>query len=209
MSRWVTHPFLIGVYPILSVYAQNASETPARELNLPIAIVLAATAVLWLALGLLLRDARKAGLLVSLGLVLFFTVSILPEAVDGVASYLSGYWVPREVHIRPPLVVVPEIGLFAALGYLAFAKLKDLRGLTSFLNVFALVLVALPASRSLIARGGAAGEGREGVALATASNPGRLPDIYYIILDGYARSDVMEEYFGFDNAPFLERLERK
>ena len=81
--------------------------------------------------------------------------------------------------------------------------------MTSFLNVFALVLVALPASGTLIARGGAVPGGREGVALATAPDPGRLPDIYYIILDGYARTDVMKEFFGFDNAPFLERLERK
>ena len=38
---------------------------------------------------------------------------------------------------------------------------------------------------------------------------GRRPDIYYIILDGYARSDVMSKLFGFDNEPFLKRLEQK
>ena len=36
----------------------------------------------------------------------------------------------------------------------------------------------------------------------------RLPDIYYIILDGYARSDVMKAFFDFDNSPFLDRLEK-
>ena len=35
------------------------------------------------------------------------------------------------------------------------------------------------------------------------------PDIYYIILDGYARSDVMQELFNFDNTGFLERLRHK
>ena len=35
------------------------------------------------------------------------------------------------------------------------------------------------------------------------------PAIYYIILDGYARSEVMRELFDFDNTAFLERLERK
>ena len=29
------------------------------------------------------------------------------------------------------------------------------------------------------------------------------PDIYYIILDGYARSDVMKSLFDFDNSGFL------
>jgi hypothetical protein len=49
------------------------------------------------------------------------------------------------------------------------------------------------------------------VAYALPSKPQtpRLPDIYYIILDGYARSDVMKELFQFDNKPFLEHLEQQ
>ena len=35
-----------------------------------------------------------------------------------------------------------------------------------------------------------------------------MPAIYYIILDGYARSEVMRA-FDFDNTAFLEWLERK
>ena len=35
------------------------------------------------------------------------------------------------------------------------------------------------------------------------------PDIYYIILDGYARQDVLQEIHGFDNGPFLAELHRR
>ena len=38
---------------------------------------------------------------------------------------------------------------------------------------------------------------------------GRRPDIYYIILDGYARHDVMKSHFDFDNSAFLEHLEAR
>ena len=34
-----------------------------------------------------------------------------------------------------------------------------------------------------------------------------LPDVYYIILDSYARDDVLEDTFGYDNTPFLSALE--
>jgi hypothetical protein len=34
-----------------------------------------------------------------------------------------------------------------------------------------------------------------------------FPDIYYITTDGYARADVLENYFNFDNTPFLTALE--
>jgi hypothetical protein len=35
------------------------------------------------------------------------------------------------------------------------------------------------------------------------------PDIYYIILDGYTRHDVLAERFGYDNSGFLEQLEER
>jgi hypothetical protein len=38
---------------------------------------------------------------------------------------------------------------------------------------------------------------------------GYNPDIYYIILDGYARADILEQIYGFDNAPFIGDLERR
>ena len=45
--------------------------------------------------------------------------------------------------------------------------------------------------------------------LAVQPEPAGLPDIYYIILDGYARHDVMKSFFDFDNTPFLDRLEKQ
>ncbi len=36
--------------------------------------------------------------------------------------------------------------------------------------------------------------------------PAELPDIYYIILDGYARADILRDYYDFDNTPFLQQL---
>jgi hypothetical protein len=35
------------------------------------------------------------------------------------------------------------------------------------------------------------------------------PDIYYIIVDGYARHDVLRDLYGIDNTLFLDRLEKK
>jgi hypothetical protein len=38
---------------------------------------------------------------------------------------------------------------------------------------------------------------------------GYNPDIYYIIVDGYARADVLREYYEFDNSEFLNGLEKR
>lgn len=37
----------------------------------------------------------------------------------------------------------------------------------------------------------------------------QLPDIYYIVLDGYAREDVLTELYNYDNSPFIRLLETK
>ena len=35
------------------------------------------------------------------------------------------------------------------------------------------------------------------------------PDIYYIVLDGYARSDILDELYLYDNFPFISYLDEK
>ena len=40
----------------------------------------------------------------------------------------------------------------------------------------------------------------------SAENP---PDVYYIILDGYTRADVLKDVFRYDNSPFLNELSKR
>src|SRR5690606_38291408 len=47
----------------------------------------------------------------------------------------------------------------------------------------------------------------EEYATLSEANSERLPDIYYIILDGYPRSDTLMEYFDYDNNEFDGFLE--
>jgi len=41
------------------------------------------------------------------------------------------------------------------------------------------------------------------------STPHRCPDIYYVILDGYGRADVLEEVYHHDNSGFLDDLAQR
>lgn len=43
--------------------------------------------------------------------------------------------------------------------------------------------------------------------LENISSSDSVPDIYYIVLDDYARSDVLKELFGYDNSKFVADLE--
>jgi hypothetical protein len=152
-----------------------------------------------------------------LALIVFDTITLGPACVDRSLERLTSFWVARDVHVWPPLVMGAEMLIAAGLAF-AVTRLKQTAAWTPALNLFACILLALPIasivrSRPLppvVTTDTADHKGDPPPAVATAHVvDGHRPDVYYIIMDGYARSDVMSELFGFDNEPFLQRLEQK
>lgn len=80
--------------------------------------------------------------------------------------------------------------------------------LTGGLNIAAAVLAAfvLIQSASNLAGSGGDAAAPAAVVVTPAAAPAATPDIYFILLDGYARSDILAQYYGFDNSPFLDDL---
>jgi len=211
-GRWVIHPFLFAIYPILVLSAQNAGEVRAGELPVLIGIAALAALACWLLLCLALRDVRMAGLITSAAAAMFATFGLVHTGCEYIASELGAWWVKAAYRVNPMAVVIVEVLLLAGLYRLLKVKIKDSRGATAFLNIFAMFLVLFPASILLMVKTPTiARPPRQPVAFAlpSRSDKPRMPDIYYIILDGYARSDVMKALFQFDNEPFLEHLEQK
>lgn len=206
-SPWVIHPWILAVVPVVSLFAANVHETLPRDLTAPVLIALGAVTGVWLILRLALRDAQRASLIAVLAVAVFFTIDQLDETYN---ALLNRFWVLRLEPYEPWPYVLPalELALFAGLVWWVFARLKRPNRLTSFLNLFAVIALIMPATEAwwaLAHRGPT--RGRQAPVLATNLAPERRPDIYYIILDAYARSDVMKELFGFDNTPFLRHLE--
>jgi hypothetical protein len=206
---WVLHPFLLATFPILSVYYHNVYELPFDVLIVPMGTALASTALVWLALWFWKRDSLRAGLCTSLLVGLFFGYESVRNSLEKGYGFLSGYWVYDELHI-PPLGMLALEGCLAILGFWAiFWRINRPLVFTKYLNAFALILVALPTVGVVSSRlREPVGIHRDGV-LPTLGKRGATPDIYFIVLDGYARSDVMKDLYGFDNGPFLDRLERR
>jgi hypothetical protein len=213
--RWIVYPPLLAPYPAIALYAQNARYTALFELAWPVALLMGASVVIWLVLAFITWEPAKAALLTVLATAVFATVATAPGWTDWWLTELSGYWVKKAVHVWPPLAVATELLVATGLAY-AVARLKKPAALTPSLNLFALILIAMPAYTIVRARAQQQVETSEAKGgflppgpVSSAHSDGRRPDIYYIILDGYARSDVMSRLFGFDNKPFLKRLEQK
>lgn len=218
----VWHPLLIGQIPLLTLWVGNRYEVGLAELVRPAAIVLGLSLVLWMLTAWAMKSLTRAALPVSVLLFGFFHFDII---VHLNSSLTRG--APNNIALLISAFVFLAIGVISTLGIVRIlARPRAIRICTSFLNVISiLVIAALLIQPARDATTGAAGDPTEagttstptipggwpaaGVAMHTTPRPARLPDVFYIILDGYARSDVLREIYDYDNRDFLDHLRKK
>ncbi|MBN2309811.1 MAG: hypothetical protein JXR94_12615, partial [Candidatus Hydrogenedentes bacterium] len=83
----------------------------------------------------------------------------------------------------------------------------DLRVATRSMNWFGGVLIGLYVAVFVINAGGRPADAPPPLDLGAApAGEAALPDIYLIALDGYARSDVLRDTFGYNNLPFEDAM---
>lgn len=209
-SRWVVHPFLIGVNPLLFLYAHNIHILPFSQVLLPAAVTLGTTLVLLLAAGNILKDFHKAGILVSLFLLLFFSYGYVYEAVGGLEASRSFF--------RHRVLLLMWLVFMGGGSYLIIRARSTLRPLTRILNTAGLFLVAtqlVSIAFFELGKKPSASNERAGsstwpqISVERGGITQTYPDIYYIILDEYAEASTLRNIYGYDNDDFLSYLRAK
>lgn len=200
------HPLLFGIVPVLSLLALNQREVRMIVGLRAVLISALLAGVLLVVARALCRDGKRAAIATTFLLVLFFSYGHVYNALKPVA--LSGVLIGRHRYLGPAWLGVALVGSWWIL-----RRLKDPAALNEALNVAALAALAFPLVQiiagqlaqsrlSAVETGFAAQEA--GLRVPAGDTP---PDIYYIVLDGYARDDVLMDVFGYDNAAFLEGLQ--
>lgn len=198
VRRWLLHPFLFGLYFVLTLAASNAGELKGwPDLAWPMSISLLLCAVFWILAYAWSRDGQKAALLCLLWFVAFSVYGYVAETLR-----LSGAL--RLIHAEAGLAGLFALSVFGP--SLAIRRTaRRLEPLNRYAAVVALCLVCYTTFRLY--------RGLEGDRAAQASLPlpavsGRgvaadaRPDIYVIVLDKYTGGEVLREHFGFDNGGF-------
>lgn len=198
----VYHPILLGLFPVLFLYARNVTEVRFKEIFLPLALIVLAVAVGLLVLTPVIRDRYKRGLVVSLFVGLFFSFGHAARLV--VFSRLLS---DTETFTPEHVVSGGFLAAFVIIAYLVLRCRCNLSGITRLLNQVFLSLLVIQivlAGYAWSTQGKAVDAAREPIAPVFAIET--PPDIYYIILDGYARSDVLKDIYDYDNSDFLREL---
>lgn len=206
-SPWITaYPLVFSLFPPLFFYAHNLAHFDLGVLWLPCLGSVGFAALLWALLYVRGRSAAPAALRAWLVLFAFFAAGRMALSLTGTPIRALGAEVDgsKAVWIGFALVVLTALRLPLP---------RDLGPVSTALALFSGLLVLLPLSRVVsaeIERARAAGEAPARLASAAAGAPGTgrgdRPHIFYLVLDGYAREDVLRDLYGHDNRGFLDGL---
>ena len=200
-KTFVFHPLLFGCLPILALVAYNIKQLDFLHTVRSIVVTLLVSIFVFILSVLLLRDRHKGGLLASLTLILVFTYGHVYDLLEN-GSLLG--------HHR--LLVLIWLAIFV-LGMLGIVKLKTkLDKLSTIFNLVSVLMAAVPIfliiKAEISPRQTPATNPSLDEIWQPASSPAGSPDVYFIVLDSYARSDMLETYHHYDNSAFVQSLQR-
>ena len=190
----IFYPICFALFPLLSIYSANLSLVPWRMMIRPVCVVTLATLAIWGLLSLVLRSVKRGAIATSAFVVCslmysrFYTFATAQDLPHG---YIFGTWIGLTII----LMVVFTL-------FWRWHKILNVLGVCLVLAASVQIVTGLQKAASHVA-------GR----VATTSSEGGTtkdrPDIIYIILDGYGRSDALKRALGYSNDTFIQGLEQR
>ncbi|GAA4322443.1 membrane protein insertase YidC [Flaviaesturariibacter amylovorans] len=205
---YLLFPLMLAMFPLLAFYFGNITEASFSSIALFIPAILAATLILLLLFQWILKDRVKAALLTSLVVVLFFSYGHLFQALA-----------ERGINLRHSLLLLAYGSVFVAVGWLLLKTRKKLDTASRivkmfsasifFVVLFQIILHDLKNLDSQQAGALANGNDIQSFKSEAVKDTAQHPDIYFLMMDGYANSNVLRKYHGYDNSPFENYLKTK
>jgi hypothetical protein len=195
-------PFLIALAFLLTPYAVNSYQMVLEDLLPPLLAIFALVLVLVGVLAWRVREVVTAGTVASLLLLcclsygpVTMVVSALLRSATDVATWKSFLAAWLFVSATAMAVVLSRPVWRVRCGRLLLI-------LAAIMSLTPLLHLGIQAARA----GGAATWMPEPIRAPML--PRVRPDVYFVVLDGYGRDDVLQEKYGYDNREFLTRLRR-
>ena len=200
------HPLAFSIFPVLALLSYNIREVNLNVLVRPLVISLSVAVLLMTILGWVLHSLPKAALITSFLLLLFFSYGHVYQFLE--IHPVFGVSLGRHRYL-----MILYAGIL--LGGLAFLliKVKPAVPTTRVLNLLSLLILVFPILQTTWFELNASKTAQASQGLSEALNLPNLapqssnrPDIYYIILDSYARADTLQRDFDFDDSSFIRQL---
>ena len=202
LNSIIFHPILFGIFPVLSLFENNMSFTPIREIILPVIIIILVIIPTWIFLKIIIKDNKKSAFIISLSLILFFAYGPIFFAIDDIT--INGEDVGRHMYL-----MIIFLGIWVSGTIFLIKTKKEIGNITTISNFMSLIIIGV----MLFTIVGYNLENSYSVKIEefeTIENGIKeFPDIYYIILDGYPGKTSLENVSGYDNQEFINNLQKQ
>lgn len=208
------HPLLFAIYPLLAFYITNIEKIRFTRIVQPLEISIVFTIGPWLLLNALIKNKYKTSLLVTYFLILFYSYGHVYNALEGI--FFSNIGGENNIGLFSLWLILLISG-----GFLIIKLQRNLMGVTRLLSKIGLILVFISLLQisyfnlkfnhilSLLPVVKEISEVFDSNNQDTSLDQTNFPDIYYIIVDGYASNESLRDNYGFSNSEFSSFLEEK
>jgi hypothetical protein len=199
-ERGLFAPFLLSIQPVLYLFSINIAELNFSEIIRSLLVSLFFGFIILGLAFLFLRDWRRASLVASPFIFLFFLFGDL------------AVWVSRVFGLGPArtnLVILAFVTiLMGGWIWLVEKRIKDSASINLYFNLLAVLFFVSTGIRmsNYLLENGLSLTSKQPVQAVVMESTESRPDIYYIILDGYGRQDILQALYKFDNSSFLNDL---
>jgi hypothetical protein len=202
------YPVLIGIYAAVGLVSVNISQMVFSAGLRSILVATLFSLAVYLVFCWAIKDEHKAALLCAWFMLFFFAFGHLFGALEGIKIF--GMVIGRYRFFLPLWLTIFGLG-----GWWLYTRAGRLGSLGGVLNIASIILLMIPVLQIGIfewhRQYSVNDTERKPSAIFTQQVPSlvkdQLPDIYYIILDGYPRQDMLLKYHKFDNRGFIKQLE--
>ncbi len=208
LSSFPWQPVLLALYAPLELGAHNIGQIPLSAIYRSIILSGILGAIILLICRGFLRNWQVAGMAATVIVIFFLTYGHLYNFLENLE--IGGFLVGRHRYLVVLWLILASLGI----GW-AIRKSGKYSSLTSTLNLVSAFLLIMPIAQLIFYEVRTTNvqtpevvesPGQGSLYHAQKPNTTQLPDVYYIILDAYGRSDILLDSLNYDNSSFLQKL---
>jgi hypothetical protein len=199
-------PLLMSVFPVLFFYQTNISELNPKFLELPLLYLTTTALIGVLTLKVIIQDKNKSALITAFILFIFLSYGHFSKFLEK-KLFIQ---LPDGFVLGPDKIFIPLVFLGSL--FLIYKILKSKTDFTRAISYINIVLLILTGYSSIFIVKSELQKPRFKSASFLSDQSQTLnsgtdtPDIYYIILDGFARQDILSNVYGYDESKFINEL---
>lgn len=211
------HPWILITYFFLFPYINNIQQLNFSSYIFPQLIAYLFIGFLLFIINKIIKQYKISAGIVSISLIVFFSYGLIIKLFPRLSSFNNNEPYQFNSELVYSFITSIAILIFSlSIYYFLICKKDFLINLCNgFLMVFSIALISglifigmyksinMQSTKYFNARWQDYLNSNQ---ITTNNNSSLLPDIYFIVLDGFGSSDVLENIYEYDNSQFINRL---